>query len=409
MCASLPWLTRVLTVSVVLAHQLRALQASLADANARAFAAEQHVQRLIREQAAKQADAEAAVITSPRARQESEALLSPADVAALQAALKEALSRAEAAESTLATQQAWHASELEAVRAEAARQGRELEGQLKGAQAAANAALAVADRARRDASSGSLSAVVAVSSGDASPGGGRLAALSAALEAERQRAAQAEAALRRELEWATAETEAQVVMAKREVAMQAHEEICRLRAALATYEEQLREARSGGVHVHGADAAAIEAGGTADDADEAGAEAAAEAAQGTEAAVEADAATPAPEPVDASHEAPHPDESRADAPDDLDTEPAADSVVSGDGVEKAVPITDTAEAEPPDVAPDPAPGDEQQADETEARDAGHAGEASDEGARLDSEQGEATSAGPHTAAKPAGLRKYKPR
>jgi hypothetical protein len=430
--AAAPWLHLTALQAALEGHRssvdtLRALQNSLAEANARAFAAEQHVQRLLREQAARKADCEAAVLTSPRAKQGEEAPLSPADVDALQAALKEALHRAEAAESTLATQQAWHASELEAVRAEAARDVRELEGQLKAAQAAANAALAVADRARREASSGSLSAVVAVSSsGDASPGGGRLAALSAALEAERQRAAQAEKALRTELEWATAETEAQVVMAKREVAMQAHEEISRLRAALAAYEEQLRDARSGGGHVAGEEQvhAPIEAGMPNDAAAEAGLEVV-EAAQATEAAAEeppaadvcvgvstepadseaADAEAPAPAPLDASEEAPLPDESGVEAPDDLDTEPVAESVASG--VET---LNDTTDATPPDVAPDPPPGEEQQAEETDAGPAGEA--AADEGQQLlgSSSGGREleASGGPHTArSKPQAGRKNK--
>lgn len=431
-----PWLTPWPPRDVNL--QLRALQASLAEANSRALAAETQVQRLLRQQAAKQADAAAAVVTSPRSREGTGSPLSPTtDVAALQAALdasnarlKEALARASDAEATLATQQAWHASELEAVRAEAGRHSRELEDQLKAAKAAANVALAVADRARRDTSSGATStAVVAVSSADAGQGSGRLAALSSALEAERQRAAQAEVALRRELEWAAAETEAKVVMATREVAMHAHGEITRLRAALAAYEEQLREARLGGGHpagdekAHAADAPAIEAPPTDATAEAGGAEES-ETAQaavdeapsvGVEMGVDTEPAAEeaCPEafhlPSSPSEETPLPAESRADAPDDgSDAEPAAESLPSGGGGEGgcAEPLSDAAEGTepPPGAAPDAEP--EEQQTQT---DAGPAGEASaDEGAKEPAP--EANSAGPPAAAKPpqAG-RKTKPR
>jgi hypothetical protein len=154
------------------------------------------------------------------------------------AKLRDANARVEAAEARAA----WQASEQEAALAKSMARCTELEEQLKAAKAAAQAALAVADRAttRRDApvepQSNSQVTVAA-------PGGGRLAALTAALETERRRAAQIESQLRKELEWAAAEVEAKVCHRQREVAAAAHAEISRLRSDLATLEEQLRQAQ----------------------------------------------------------------------------------------------------------------------------------------------------------------------
>jgi hypothetical protein len=221
------------------------LKAALAQAQARALAAETRLERLQREVAAKAADAEAA---RRRASEEvnadscAELPASPTHLAVAledaRAKLRDANARVEAAEARAA----WQASEQEAALAKSTARCTELEEQLKAAKAAAQAALAVADRAttRRDTPVEQQSnSQVAV----AAPGGGRLAALTAALETERRRAAQIESQLRKELEWAAAEVEAKVVHRQREVAAAAHAEISRLRSDLATLEEQLRQAQ----------------------------------------------------------------------------------------------------------------------------------------------------------------------